>query len=230
VRKLASTIRTPDDIADCFLSEFLNRGWSAAGPNVDWQTFDWFRKHPRFGRLLPAEPREFPNGIGVERAATPIVRFGLWQAILRIVWLIREEERARTEVLTILIRIYDALSSSEPLRRALTHGLMEFVRKPGEIPSLSGFWPRPDAFLDVLFRARDIAWRIGKCRNPSCKAPFFIGDRSTQTHCSRQCRDLMEQARKRRWWQEHGNEWRRKRKQKIKRNAGKSQRKGGKRR
>jgi hypothetical protein len=47
------------------------------------------------------------------------------------------------------------------------------------------------------------------CANPDCPAPYFIAGRTTQQYCSEKCFGVLQQAHKRQWWKEHGNEWRR---------------------
>ncbi len=69
--------------------------------------------------------------------------------------------------------------------------------------------------------------RLAKvCENPDCPAPYFIARKVVQRYCSDGCAGLFQRDWKRRWWAEHGHEWRAKRK---KGSSGKKQR-GGKRR
>jgi hypothetical protein len=51
--------------------------------------------------------------------------------------------------------------------------------------------------------------RLRKCENTDCPAPYFITRRKDQQFCGSDCAGLIA---KRRWWQEHGKEWRKKRK------------------
>jgi hypothetical protein len=47
------------------------------------------------------------------------------------------------------------------------------------------------------------------CENPDCETlPFFIADKSRQTHCSDGCAALAQSKYKTRWWKEKGPEWR----------------------
>jgi hypothetical protein len=50
--------------------------------------------------------------------------------------------------------------------------------------------------------------RLRICENSECPAPYFIARRADQQFCGSDCAGLVA---KRRWWQEHGKEWRKKR-------------------
>lgn len=54
--------------------------------------------------------------------------------------------------------------------------------------------------------------KLRKCANPDCKAPFFVADRGTRRYCSDLCSDAGQLEVKRRWFREHGAQWRAKRK------------------
>lgn len=71
--------------------------------------------------------------------------------------------------------------------------------------------------------------RTRYCPNPECAAPYFFAKRHTQKYCSEKCAQHCERESKRRWWAEHGEEWRtaRQSKKPSKRRAGKG--KSGKR-
>jgi len=47
--------------------------------------------------------------------------------------------------------------------------------------------------------------RVRICQNPECAAPYFIARRKDQRFCSEDCSHRIAA---RRWWSEHGNEWR----------------------
>jgi len=66
--------------------------------------------------------------------------------------------------------------------------------------------------------------RLAKvCANPDCLAPYFIAKKATQRYCSDACSGVFQRDCKRRWWAEHGKQWRAKRK---KAPSGKTQRRG----
>lgn len=55
------------------------------------------------------------------------------------------------------------------------------------------------AFVGLYDRAR-------KCQNPTCENPYFLASRRDQKFCNEQCSRLVAN---RRWWDQHGAEWRR---------------------
>ena len=61
------------------------------------------------------------------------------------------------------------------------------------------------------------------CANPDCPAPYFIAEKATSRYCSVACSGVLQRDWKRRWWTEHGKQWRAKRK---KAPAGKIPRRG----
>lgn len=81
-----------------------------------------------------------------------------------------------------------------------------------------------DAFVLVLLRALHVFDRMRYCPNPECPAPYFIAIRRSQKYCSDACALPAQREFKRKWWQEHGSTWRKKRartKNKLKRKRGK---------
>jgi len=89
---------------------------------------------------------------------------------------------------------------------------------------------RVDAFVLVLLRALHIADRMRYCPNPACPAPYFIAKKRRQKYCSDACALPAQREFKRAWWDEHGEEWRAKRKRKAERGrkSSRTRRKGGK--
>ncbi len=49
------------------------------------------------------------------------------------------------------------------------------------------------------------------CGNPDCAAPYFFAKRKRQKYCSDSCAAYGQRQAKSRWWAEHGEEWREKR-------------------
>lgn len=49
------------------------------------------------------------------------------------------------------------------------------------------------------------------CPNTECVSPYFFAIRPSQRYCSELCAQTGERETKRRWWAEHGTEWRKKR-------------------
>jgi hypothetical protein len=50
------------------------------------------------------------------------------------------------------------------------------------------------------------------CQNPVCPAPFFFAKRHTQRYCCEKCAQGGQKESKRRWWADHGSDWRKRNK------------------
>jgi hypothetical protein len=50
--------------------------------------------------------------------------------------------------------------------------------------------------------------RTRRCLNSECPAPYFFAARHTQRYCSEICAQIGERETKRKWWAEHGTDWR----------------------
>jgi hypothetical protein len=50
------------------------------------------------------------------------------------------------------------------------------------------------------------------CANPDCQAQYFVAKKATQRYCSDVCAQVFQKAWKKKWWAEHGDQWRRGRK------------------
>jgi hypothetical protein len=59
------------------------------------------------------------------------------------------------------------------------------------------------------------------CQNPNCPAPYFFAIRHTQRYCCEKCAQGGEKESKRRWWAEHGPEWRKRNLKKRKKTSSK---------
>lgn len=74
--------------------------------------------------------------------------------------------------------------------------------------------PPPTPFelaLSYLIKAGD---RARYCANPECPAPYFFVTRKNQRYCSEICAAPAQRELKRKWWAEHGDEWRKARTEK----------------
>lgn len=71
---------------------------------------------------------------------------------------------------------------------------------PGKIWAIAS----ADPFAQVLLRAVDVADRMRHCPNPTCPAPYFIGQRRSQRYCSDVCALPAQREFKRIWWRDHG--------------------------
>jgi hypothetical protein len=80
--------------------------------------------------------------------------------------------------------------------------------------------PAPTRFEQCLLHFGKHADLAHYCANPSCVAPCFFARRRSQRYCSDACAVPAQQEYKRRWWDEHGNEWRSKRKKARRKRTG----------
>lgn len=72
--------------------------------------------------------------------------------------------------------------------------------------------PPPTSFEQCLLHLAKCVDRTRYCANPSCAAPYFFARRRSQRYCCDACAVPGQREFKRRWWAEHGNESRSKRK------------------
>jgi hypothetical protein len=75
----------------------------------------------------------------------------------------------------------------------------------------------PDKFLLVLLYALKNVHSLHYCQNPDCKRPYFIAARASQVYCSEACAKPAQRKAKKEWWDKHGEEARRKRREKQER-------------
>jgi hypothetical protein len=78
-----------------------------------------------------------------------------------------------------------------------------FVRPSGKTFELA---LQPDDLEGALWLAFvGLFDRTRKCQNPTCTSPYFLASRKDQKFCNEKCSRLVAN---RRWWDEHGAEWR----------------------
>lgn len=137
-------------------------------------------------------------------------------------------------LLQLRLRCYWKWNNKEDRWDSLMHALTDEI-KPGVSLELTGDYEDPaEATVEpnlILTRAKrrlvptiipvsfwqyimlrlmnEPLGRLRICANSGCFSPYFIARRKDQEYCSSDCAGLIA---KRRWWQEHGKEWRRKRK------------------
>jgi hypothetical protein len=68
--------------------------------------------------------------------------------------------------------------------------------------------PPPTPFEQALLYLVKYADKACYCRNPECPAPYFFTKRKNQRYCSESCAAPAQRDMKRKWWAEHGEEWR----------------------
>jgi len=68
--------------------------------------------------------------------------------------------------------------------------------------------PPPTPFEQALSHLVKAGDRARYCANPECPAPYFFVTRKNQRYCSEICAAPAQRELKRKWWAEHGEEWR----------------------
>jgi len=189
---------------DRFLLAFANRGWRASMRDVLYEQrgkkalsgcedFFWFASHRVFASMLPSR-RDF----------------GFFRLSVRQIWSAPDQIMRRE--LTAWAAQHFAQSAEgwrRPgvfARRILFGGRQPPLVSEHEPLIRQSFSMHP--FYMVLLRAYELAARLGCCGRAECKHPFFFKTRSTDRYCSGPCRAAAERARMRRWWEQHGKQWR----------------------
>jgi hypothetical protein len=75
-------------------------------------------------------------------------------------------------------------------------------------PAKSFRIPPPAPFEQALSYLVKAGNKARYCANPDCPAPFFFVQRKNQRYCSEVCAGPAQRELKRKWWAEHGEEWR----------------------
>lgn len=215
----------------------------------DSAAFDWFARHPRFAPLLPNFPSWDPSWRFETWQAhlrnawmqKPATRRSSLSQLIQCYLALRAGAQAETLSLIELPSIpssgiveapdgfvmvlYRAIAVADDMRICRWNcDCIRALRKVGLMPRR---WGEAPSMTEAEARAypRKQAEAISRLCGKGCRNYFFVAERNTQRYCSPECAKLSKRAAKLRWWKEHGGEWRRKRKQKAKRSAGKSQRK-----
>jgi hypothetical protein len=118
----------------------------------------------------------------------------------------------------------------------LTELLIPFREySPGEPPlQMLADWRRGEfqykpltAFQGALYLLLRNSSRAKICENPNCQyEPYFLRSKRVQSYCSSECALEFQRKWKKRWWAEHGDEWRQRRQNKARAKAGRKR--GGK--
>lgn len=90
---------------------------------------------------------------------------------------------------------HDALADENPFT------ILEDPAKAFRVPPPAPF----ERALTHLVKSADVA---RYCANPECPAPYFFAKRRNQRYCSEICAAPAQRELKRKWWAEHGEEWR----------------------
>lgn len=150
-------------------------------------------------------------------------------------WFDAPDEHSMATLQAELRSVWDWLTE-RPTRmelRASVHAVlnrwMEWHRKG--VPLICFVQGKPEIDLSALVNPAVLRFqlalglselrnRVYRCANPRCPRPFRIRERRGQLFCERsECRRMAELAKRRRWWNRHGEEWRRERKRSIRKNS-----------
>ncbi len=120
---------------------------------------------------------------------------GWMRALLRGIW--DTPDARRREFLAVLIHATCLRLRRNPLW-LVSPGLATVNAVPGPFEQV----------LMHMFRSTDL---MRRCGNDDCPAPYFFAMRRSQKYCSEKCSGPSKREAKKRWWAEHGEDWRRKR-------------------
>ena len=81
--------------------------------------------------------------------------------------------------------------------------------------------PPPSYLEKVVSELSGKLSHLRTCPNPQCKNPYFIAGHGNQKFCGVECGKPFRLEANRRSWRRHGEEWRRKRKNEVRRKRGK---------
>jgi hypothetical protein len=108
--------------------------------------------------------------------------------LLRLVW--REQDLRTKEYLLFLLQ-QRIIEGSVLLIDHITYPL-----------------PPPSGIEQALIFFRRSSHRTLYCGNAECPAPYLFAKRRNQKYCSAICAESSQRESKRKWWAEHGEEWR----------------------
>jgi hypothetical protein len=117
---------------------------------------------------------------------------------LRAIWIAEDKSTAEWRLFNLQLEVHRAMDPDNYERYSKT------LRPPPVDAPIN-------QSLQYLRKRFD---KFRKCRNPDCKAPFFIADRGKQSYCSAECAAVAQKAYKRTWWKNNGASWREARRKK----------------
>jgi hypothetical protein len=124
------------------------------------------------------------------------------RAIMQAIW--TQPDARRREWNGAVLRTYLAMPPLDQMKTRLRAGDPMAMILPEPLPE-SPIERAMDYLLKSHHKARH-------CENPQCPAPYFFGIKSKQRFCGEACAEHGQREAKRRWWNEHGDEWRSKQK------------------
>ncbi len=190
-----ANVRAAD--AECFLKELANLADSGA-------SVERFLAH--FKKILPNWARAVGRSVTIKNRAAE--GFDVNAPVPHALYTFRETLRR-------IWREPDARTREFCIQR-LWH--RELIARDGRLlePWATGIQvPAPTPFEQCLLFLARWADRTRYCGNLDCPAPYFFAHRRVQKYCSEKCAGGAEKELKRRWWKEHGEQWRAERQKKI---------------
>jgi hypothetical protein len=200
-----------------FLTSLVNLRWEEPAPIADDRDLNRFMKRfaddfglfePRFiraffGQNVPKEQAlKLPSSLIPGRTAYETLALRFLYLVFRAAWVEPDANVREWASVHLRARLARAFYSTEDLPFKWTKGRVRLSQPPEELPVEKAF----QYLLKHHGRAR-------VCPNPECPASYFFAKRHTQRYCSPSCAQSGERETKRRWWAEHGANWRRAQKQ-----------------
>jgi len=167
----------------------------------------------RFGIALLGPPGFSYEG---KSWAQILNQFVLARDLLRRVW--DEEDSDSKKRWVFALRSFEIYGSFEENKIEPVDRLVKLLE--------SKHLPPPGLMDQAVYYLMRSLLRLRRCQNPDCPAPYFVAVRRNRRFCSDVCALPTQREYKRRWWDAHGVQWRKRRV--IKKSNRKSQRKRGK--
>ena len=195
-----------------FLTSLVNLHWAEPEPILDDRDLNRFMQRfadgfglfdPRFLRAFFGEnmPKEEalkkPSALMEGRTAFETLPMRFLCLIFRAAWLEPDARVREWAWIGFRARLARAFYSTEDLPFKWAKGQVKLSQPPEELAVERAF----HYLLTHHGRAR-------VCPSPDCPASYFFATRHTQRYCSPSCAQHGERETKRRWWAEHGAEWR----------------------
>ncbi len=135
-----------------------------------------------------------------------------------------EEEHMIGELSVLVMSMWSGPTLREKKARVLLLHRVISAWKPTFLLSAIEDVAPPGPFEQAILHLLDSADRAMVCGNPQCPAPYFFRDRTKrrQRYCSLECSGFGQRAVKRKWWADHGQQWR------ESQQTGKERKRGGK--
>ncbi len=174
----------------------------------------------KFSSLLPPSlqsANDFSPVFSKNPDELPAVNLRAYQELVQAVWEAPTNAERRYFAWKLRSRLYRAVEAEareaipQTIQRAgdewrrVGEWKLEYSRMLRSLPETS--------FEAVVNRLDDLGERTKRCGNPDCPAPFFIAVRKSQRYCTESCAGVFQRQAKQAWWQHHGRDWRKQRRE-----------------